>query len=73
MPTRPAEDRTLACPGRAGASRSPKILDLHLERLAVVSIRQSDAQQVLDHRESRERQCPPGVGRRIIAVGRARF
>ena len=36
--------------------RSPKILDLHLDRLAVVYVRQSDPQQVLNHRESRERQ-----------------
>jgi hypothetical protein len=36
--------------------RSPKILDLQLDRLAVVYIRQSDPQQVLNHRESRERQ-----------------
>ncbi|MGB2610088.1 MAG: recombinase family protein, partial [Isosphaeraceae bacterium] len=36
--------------------RSPKILDLHLDRLAVVYVRQSDPQQVLNNRESRERQ-----------------
>lgn len=36
--------------------RSPKILDLHLDRLAVVYVRQSDPQQVLNHRQSRERQ-----------------
>lgn len=36
--------------------RSPKILDLHLDRLAIVYVRQSDPQQVLNHRESRERQ-----------------
>lgn len=51
-----AEDRTPARPGRTAALRSPKILDLHLDRLAVVYIRQSDPQQVLNHRESRERQ-----------------
>src|SRR4051794_26999837 len=38
------------------ALRSPKILDLHLDRLAVVYVRQSDPQQVLNNRESRERQ-----------------
>jgi DNA invertase Pin-like site-specific DNA recombinase len=41
---------------RTGVLRSPKILDLHLDRLAVVYVRQSDPKQVLNHRESRERQ-----------------
>src|SRR5262245_49566172 len=36
--------------------RSIKIQDRHLERLAVVYVRQSSAQQVLDHQESRHRQ-----------------
>jgi len=36
--------------------RSPKILDLHLDRLAIVYVRQSDPHQVLNNRESRERQ-----------------
>jgi DNA invertase Pin-like site-specific DNA recombinase len=36
--------------------RSPKIRDRHLDRLAVVYIRQSNPQQVLDHKESRARQ-----------------
>ena len=36
--------------------RSPKILDLHLDRIAIVYVRQSDPQQVLNNRESRERQ-----------------
>jgi DNA invertase Pin-like site-specific DNA recombinase len=36
--------------------RSPKIRDRHLDRLAVVYIRQSSPQQVLDHKESRQRQ-----------------
>jgi DNA invertase Pin-like site-specific DNA recombinase len=36
--------------------RSSKILDLHLDRIAIVYVRQSDPQQVLNHRESRERQ-----------------
>lgn len=41
---------------RSGILRSSKILDIHLDRLAVVYVRQSDPQQVLNHRESRERQ-----------------
>jgi DNA invertase Pin-like site-specific DNA recombinase len=36
--------------------RSLKIRDRHLDRLAVVYVRQSSPQQVLDHKESRERQ-----------------
>src|SRR5262249_52003361 len=36
--------------------RSPKIQDRHLDRLAIVYIRQSTPYQVLNHRESRERQ-----------------
>ena len=36
--------------------RSVKILDRHLDLLAIVYVRQSDPQQVLNHRESRERQ-----------------
>src|SRR4051812_4680007 len=42
--------------GLPSAPRSSKILDLHLVRLAIVYVRQSDPQQVLNHRESRERQ-----------------
>jgi DNA invertase Pin-like site-specific DNA recombinase len=41
---------------RSGILRSSKILDHHLDRLAIVYVRQSDPQQVLNHRESRERQ-----------------
>ena len=37
-------------------SRSPKLRDWHRDRLAVVYIRQSSPQQVLDHRESTARQ-----------------
>jgi len=36
--------------------RSVKIQDKHLERLAVVYVRQSNPQQVFDHQESRRRQ-----------------
>jgi DNA invertase Pin-like site-specific DNA recombinase len=38
------------------ATISPKILPCHFERLAVVYVRQSTPHQVLQHRESRERQ-----------------
>jgi DNA invertase Pin-like site-specific DNA recombinase len=37
-------------------SRSSKILARHLDRLAIVYIRQSSPQQVIEHKESRERQ-----------------
>jgi DNA invertase Pin-like site-specific DNA recombinase len=36
--------------------RSPKIQDRHTAQLAIVYVRQSSPQQVLEHRESRERQ-----------------
>jgi hypothetical protein len=55
-PTTAAEGPSAACLSRPGLFRSAKILDFHLDRLAVVYIRQSDPQQVLNHRESRERQ-----------------
>ncbi len=41
---------------RPAPFRSAKIQDRHLERLAIVYVRQSTPQQVLEHRESRERQ-----------------
>lgn len=41
---------------RPAPFRSAKIQDYHLERLAIVYVRQSSPQQVLEHRESRERQ-----------------
>jgi hypothetical protein len=37
---------------RTPPASSEKILSSHLERLAVVYVRQSTAQQVLDHQES---------------------
>lgn len=39
-----------------GLGSTSKIRDLHLNRLAMVYVRQSSPQQVLDNRESRERQ-----------------
>ena len=47
--------------------RSPKILDWHLDRLAIVYVRQSDPHQVLNHRESRERQY--GLADHAAALG----
>jgi hypothetical protein len=37
-------------------SASTKLSGRHLDRLAVVYVRQSSSQQVFDHKESRERQ-----------------
>ena len=39
-----------------GLGRSSKIQDVHLDRLAIVYVRQSSPRQVLENRESRERQ-----------------
>jgi DNA invertase Pin-like site-specific DNA recombinase len=50
------EPPSTECSSRPGILRSSKILDHHLDRLAIVYVRQSDPQQVLNHRESRERQ-----------------
>ena len=50
------EHRQVAPVTRPIALRSSKIQDYHLNRLAVVYVRQSSPQQILDHRESRERQ-----------------
>src|SRR5262245_885432 len=54
--TLPATPSAPPLPGTVTMLRSSKILDEHLERLAVVYVRQSSPQQVLHHRESRERQ-----------------
>jgi DNA invertase Pin-like site-specific DNA recombinase len=47
--------------------RSEKIADRHLERLAVVYVRQSTVQQMMDHRESTNLQY--GLVDRAIAMG----
>jgi DNA invertase Pin-like site-specific DNA recombinase len=52
-PTRPVRQESIILPR---VPRSTKIHDQHLDRLAIVYVRQSDPQQVLNHRESRERQ-----------------
>src|SRR4051812_26942247 len=49
IPTRPAA-------ATFGLGSTAKIRDLHLNRLAMVYVRQSTPQQVLENRESRERQ-----------------
>ena len=42
-----------------GLRSTSKIRDRHLDRLAIVYVRQSTPQQVLENRESRERQSMP--------------
>src|SRR5450631_1789089 len=46
---------------------SPKVRPWHLQRKAIVYIRQSTPQQVLDHRESTDRQY--GLVHRATALG----
>ena len=58
-PTSPTSDSGPPLEQHARASsvpRSTKILDSHLDRTAIVYVRQSTPHQVLHHRESRERQ-----------------
>ncbi len=50
--------------------RSSRIRDRHLDRLAVVHVRQSSPQQVLDHKESCERQY--ALAGHALAMGRAK-
>src|SRR3954449_13485895 len=49
---------------------SPKLKPWHLDRAAIVYIRQSTPQQVLDHRESTDRQY--ALAERAVALGWAR-
>jgi hypothetical protein len=46
---------------------SEKILSRHLQRLAVVYVRQSTVRQVMDHRESTHLQY--GLANRAVALG----
>src|SRR5215208_698697 len=52
---------------RVTAQRSDKIADEHLQRLAIVYVRQSTPQQVLEHRESTARQY--ALADRAAALG----
>ena len=57
LPVAPPGEGTIAQRVAAGLGLRPSPLDdWHLSRLAIVYVRQSDPQQVLDHIESRERQ-----------------
>ncbi len=61
--------RTIATPQRPSRTvlRSEKITDEHLTRLAIVYVRQSTPQQVLEHRESTARQY--ALADRAVALG----
>ena len=54
----PRNDQAAEQP-RVATLRSEKISDEHLQRLAIVYVRQSTQQQVLEHRESAARQYAP--------------
>ena len=65
-PANPKEVIASACQDHR-ASPGTKIRDRHLDRLAIVYVRQSSPQQVLDHRESRERQY--ALAETAVALG----
>ena len=58
------------CAAKSSLRRSTKILDRHLALIAIVYIRQSTPQQVIQHRESRERQY--GLARVVVDLGWSR-
>ena len=55
-PTNAASNQSIRRPAPASPSLSPKIHSWHLDRLAIVDIRQSTPQQVATNRESTDRQ-----------------
>jgi DNA invertase Pin-like site-specific DNA recombinase len=67
QPTTPTEARAATARPRNATLRSEKITDEHLQRLAIVYVRQSTQQQVLEHRESTARQY--ALADRAIALG----
>ena len=69
QPTTSPEARptTARHPPRDATLRSDKITDEHLQRLAIVYVRQSTQQQVLEHRESTARQY--ALADRAVALG----
>src|SRR5438876_3752154 len=54
--TSPACPAVVAVPAHLRASRTAKVLDCHLDRKAIVYVRQSSPQQVAEHKESAARQ-----------------
>src|SRR3954467_130446 len=63
----PASHRTGKRPAPAGLFRAPKIQSWHLDRLAIVYVRQSTAQQVGEKKETPDRQY--GLVNRAIELG----
>jgi DNA invertase Pin-like site-specific DNA recombinase len=63
----PAEPSSVLRRDLAAAGRSPKVKPAHLDRKAVVYVRQSTAQQVLQHRESTARQY--ALDQRALQLG----
>src|SRR4029077_2632191 len=66
-PINAGTNRTGKGPVPAGRSCSPKIQAWHLDRLAIVYVRQSTAQQVAENRESTDRQY--ALVQRAIELG----
>ncbi len=66
----PSASAPAGAPPALQGRRSPKIRDRHLDLLAVVYVRQSSPQQVLDHKESRERQY--ALAGHAVAMGWAK-
>jgi DNA invertase Pin-like site-specific DNA recombinase len=66
-PVNPALHHTGQRPAPAGLVRAPKVQNWHLDRLAVVYVRQSTAQQVAENKESTDRQY--GLVNRAIELG----
>ena len=66
-PVNAAPHHTGQRPAPAGLFRAPKIQPWHLDRLAVVYVRQSTAQQVAENKESTDRQY--GLVNRAIELG----
>jgi DNA invertase Pin-like site-specific DNA recombinase len=58
------------CAAKSSLRRSTKILDRHLALIAMIYIRQSTPHQVIEHRESRERQY--GLARVVVDLGWSR-
>ena len=66
-PSGPRKSAPAPSPSSGAAFRSEKITAEHLQRLAIVYVRQSTPQQVLEHRESTARQY--ALADRAVALG----
>src|SRR6201993_2257885 len=66
-PTPPSPTSPLIVPAHLLASRAAKVRDHHLDRKAIVYVRQSSPQQVAEHKESTARQY--ALVERALALG----